>query len=72
MNQMIEVKYEDNVLKPLIPLKGLKKDETAWIILWPRSNKKPLDDLIGTLTKEDAEGMQQLIDKEFSKIEGEW
>ncbi|QTA83531.1 UPF0165 [Desulfonema limicola] len=74
MNQMIQVKYEDNVFKPINPLKGLKKNETAWVIFCSHSNKKHLEDLIGTLTKDEAEAeeMYQLIDKEFSRIEGEW
>lgn len=53
MNQIIEVKYEDKVLRPLYPLKVLKQDETAWIILCSRFDKNSLDELIGTLTKKE-------------------
>ncbi len=72
MNRMIQVIYEDNVLKPLIPIEGMKSNEIAWIFLYPSSEKTKLNELIGTLTKEEAEEMQSCIDKEFSHIEGEW
>ncbi len=71
MNQIIEVIYENNVFKPLTPVKELKKNEKAWIILCP-SWKKGLNQLIGTLTAEEADEMQQSIDREFSNVEGEW
>lgn len=72
MARMIEVIYEDEVLKPLIPIKGIKKHEKTWVILCPRPDKEALHELVGTLTHEEAEEMQKLIDKEFEKVEGEW
>jgi predicted DNA-binding antitoxin AbrB/MazE fold protein len=72
MTRMIEVIYEDEVLKPLAPIEGLEKHEKTWVILCPRPNKKALRELVGTLTHEEAEQMQKLIDEEFEKIEGEW
>jgi len=72
MTRMIEVIYEDEVLKPLTPIEGLKKSERTWVILCPRLNKETLHELVGTLTHEEAEEMQKLIDEEFEKIEGEW
>ena len=71
MNRMIEVIYEDEVLKPLIPIKGIKKHEKTWVILCPRPDKKALHELVGTLTHEEAEEMQKLINKEFEKTQGE-
>ena len=72
MARMVEVIYEDEVLKPLAPIEGLKKRERIWVILCPRPEKKALRELVGTLTHEEAEEMQRLIDEEFEKIEGEW
>ena len=72
MTRMIEVIYEDKVLKPLMSIKGLKKHERTWVILCPRPKKKALHELVGTLSHEEAEEMQKLIDKEFEKVEGEW
>jgi len=72
MNNMIEVIYQDNVFKPLIPVKGLKNNEKTWIIFCSSVGKTGMEELIGTLTQKEAEEMQKDIDKEFSHIEGEW
>lgn len=71
MNQIIEVIYEDNVFKPLHPVEGLNSRQKTWIILCS-PEKRGMDELIGTLSPEEAEEMQRVIDREFSKIEGEW
>jgi len=72
MLQPIEVIYEDNVLKPVTPIKGLQEHEKVFVILYSPPPKSDLRDLVGTLTKEEAEKMQKLIDEEFGKIEGDW
>ena len=72
MTQMVEVVYEDEVLKPLTTIEGLAKHEKTWVILSPGPKKKTLHELVGTLTHEEAKEMQKLIDDEFEKIEGEW
>ncbi|MGQ9630271.1 MAG: antitoxin family protein [bacterium] len=72
MARMVEVIYEDDVLKPLTPIEGLEEHEKTWVILCPRPEKKALHELVGTLTHEEAEEMQGLIDEEFERIEGEW
>ncbi len=72
MTKMIEAIYEDELLKPLAPIEGLKKHARVWLILCPRPEKKALWELAGTLTHEEAQEMRQVIDKEFEKIEGEW
>ena len=72
MTKTIEVIYEDDVLKPLGPIEGVRNHEKIWVVLCPRPAKKVLQELVGTLTHEEAEEMQNLIDKEFEKIEGEW
>ncbi|MEW5767442.1 MAG: antitoxin family protein [bacterium] len=71
MTRTVEVIYEDNVLKPLIPIEGLWEHERVIVILCPRPAKEGLRELVGTLTHEEAEAMQKLIDEEFEKIEGE-
>jgi len=72
MNKMIEVVYEDDVLKPLKPIDGLRKHERVWVILCPSPDKMALHEIVGTLTHAEAEEMRRLINKEFEKIEGEW
>ncbi len=72
MNRMIEVIYQDDVLKPMNPIDGLKKNQKMWVIVCSSFGKAGLEELIGTLTPEEAENMQRDIDKEFSTIEGDW
>ena len=71
MTRMVEVIYEDEVLKPLAPIEGLRKSERMWILLCPRPDKAVLHELVGTLTHEEAREMQKLIDEEFGGVEGE-
>ena len=46
--------------------------ENVLVIVRPQHAKKSLRDLVGTLTHEEAKEMQDIIDGEFEKIEGEW
>ncbi|MFC1715363.1 antitoxin family protein [Candidatus Poribacteria bacterium] len=72
MSRMIEVIYEDEVLRPLKPIEGLRKSERTWVLLCPRPDREALHELVGTLTHKEAEEMQKLIDEEFERVEGEW
>jgi predicted DNA-binding antitoxin AbrB/MazE fold protein len=62
MSRTIEVVYEDNVLKPLTPIEGLREHEKIVIILCPHPTKEGLRELAGTLTHEEASAMQKLFD----------
>ncbi len=70
--QTIEAVYENNVLKPIKPLKGIMEHENVVLVVRPRPVKKGLREVAGTLTHKEAKEMQKLIDEEFEKIEGEW
>ena len=72
ITQTIEAVYEDNVLKPIKPLKGIMEHENVVINVRPLPVKKGLHEVAGTLTHKEAKEMQKLIDEEFEKIEGEW
>ena len=72
MTRTVEAIYEKNVLKPVEPIEGIKEHERVTVILCSHPIKKGLRELVGTLTHEEAEVMQKLIDEEFEKIEGEW
>lgn len=72
MTRMLEVVYEDEVLKPMAPVEGLQTHEHAWVIICRSPKKERLRELIGTLSHEEAEEMQQAIDEEFERIEGDW
>ena len=65
MTKAIEVVYEDNVFKPLVPVKGFKEHERMVATLSPRPKKNGLRDLAGTLSHDEARAMQELIDTEF-------
>ncbi len=65
----IEAVYEHGVFKPLeIPPFG-DGQHVLIIAKLPEKQKKSLSSLIGTLSAEEAEEMQSLINKEFSRIE---
>ncbi len=70
--QTIEAIYEDKVLKPVKPLKGIMEHENVVVTVRPRPVKKSLREVAGTLTHKEAKEMQKLIDEEFEKVEGEW
>ena len=72
MLQMIEVMYEDNVLKPLMPIEWLKKREKTWVIFCPRVKRETLQESVGTLTHEEAEEMRKVMEEEIENIEGGW
>ena len=48
-DSIIEVVYEDNVLKPLEPIEGIKEHERVIAYLTRRPVKKGLHKLVGTL-----------------------
>lgn len=72
MTQTVEVVYENNVLKPLEPIKSIKEHERLMVTIRPHPSKKGLREIAGTLTHEEAKAMQKLIDEEFEKVEGNW
>jgi len=67
MTKTVEVVYEENVLKPIQPIEGIKEHERVLVILCSHPIQKGLRELVGTLTHEEAEVMQKLIDEEFEK-----
>jgi predicted DNA-binding antitoxin AbrB/MazE fold protein len=70
--QTIDAVYEDNVLKPVRPLKGIMEHQNVVVTVRLHPTKKSLRDVAGTLTHDEAREQQRLIDEEFEKIEGEW
>jgi predicted DNA-binding antitoxin AbrB/MazE fold protein len=71
MTKTVKVIYEDNVLKPIEPIKGITEHERVLVIICSHPIKKGLRELVGTLTHEEAEAMQKVIDEEFEKIEAQ-
>ena len=68
MSKRIEVIYQDDVLKPLTPVEGLKKNERTLIIICSNPHKAELRKLAGTLTHEEAEEMIKTIDEKNQSI----
>ena len=70
--QTVEAVYEDNVLKPLKPLKGIMEHENVMVIVRHHPAKRSLRGIKGTLSHKEAKEMQDVVNAEFEKIEGEW
>jgi len=74
MPKTIEAIYEDGILRPLQPIKGLKKHQTVSITLEKTVRKKhPLHGLCGILPDADAAEMLKTVEHEFEKVDlNEW
>ncbi len=74
MSKTIEAIYENGVLRPLNPIKGLKKHQKVAITVEKVSKKKyPLEGLCGILPDEDAKEILKIIEEEFEKVDiNEW
>jgi predicted DNA-binding antitoxin AbrB/MazE fold protein len=70
MPKIIEAIYEDGVLRPINPIKGLKKHERVAITVEKPSKKKhPLAGLCGILPDADAAEMLKTVKEEFEKVD---
>lgn len=72
MTKTIEVIYEDSVFKPISPVDGIHEHDRIIMVVSRRCNKEGVRSLAGTLSHEEAEEMEKMIDEEFGKIEGDW
>jgi len=68
MTNAIEVVYENNVFKPLVPVEGIAEHERMIAIFSRRAVKKGLRKLAGTMTHDEARAMQKSIDAEFENL----
>jgi len=70
MPKTIEAIYEDGVLRPITPIKGLKKHQRVAITLEKSQKKKhPLAGLCGILPDDDATEMLKTVEEEFEKVD---
>jgi predicted DNA-binding antitoxin AbrB/MazE fold protein len=74
MSKTIEAIYEDGVLRPLMPIKGLRKHQKVSITLKKFSMEKhPLEGLCGILPDDDAAEMLKAVEEEFERVDiNEW
>lgn len=70
----VEAIYENGVLRPLQPIKGLKKNQHVDITVSATIKKKhPLHGLCGILPDADAADMLKTVEEEFEKVDiNEW
>lgn len=57
------------LLKPLYEVWQILKTRTQPV---SKSQNHPMEVFFGTINEDDAREMQEIIDREFSHIEGEW
>lgn len=72
MTATVEVLFEDQVLKPLGPVEGIREHEKAWVLIRPLPSRDALRRLFGTLSPADAQSMRETIEREFENVEGPW
>ncbi len=73
MPKTLEAIYEDGVLRPLSPIKGLRKRQKVSITVEVPGEKHPLAGLCGILPDEDAADMLKTVEEEFEKVDlNEW
>jgi len=74
MPKTIEAIYENGVLRPLTPIKGLKRHQRVAITVEKSSKTKhQLEGLCGILPDKDAAEMLKIIEDEFEKVDiNEW
>lgn len=72
----LEMIWENGVLKPVQPLVGLQEHQRVQVTV--HSDKAApvtsgrFDRFAGTLTPEEAREMEQLIEREFERIDDNW
>jgi predicted DNA-binding antitoxin AbrB/MazE fold protein len=74
MTKTIEAVYEEGILRPLSPIRGLRRHQKVRITLETSLKPKhPLAGLSGTLPDKDAAEMLKVIGDEFEKVDmSEW
>jgi Protein of unknown function DUF104. len=74
MTKTVEAIYENGVLRPLRPIRGLKKNQRVDITVAAAAKKKhPFHGLCGILPNTDASEMLKTVQEEFEKVNiNEW
>ena len=73
-SRTVEAIYEHGVFRPLEPMVGIEEQVRVRLTIKRISRcEYPFAVLIGSLPKEDAEEMKQIIDQEFERVDPrEW
>jgi predicted DNA-binding antitoxin AbrB/MazE fold protein len=68
MTQTLEAVYEDGVFKPLSIPHGVPEHAQVTLSVEVAPPARSLQDVIGTMSREDAEEMQDIVRREFGRI----
>ena len=75
MSQIIEAIYENGIIRPISPMKGIANNHKLKITILKDEGlfTHQLSECIGILTDEDAHEMIDIIEDEFEKVDlNEW
>jgi len=73
MVRNVEAIYENGVLRPLTPLRGLAEHTRLHLSITESAGPHPLEGSIGVISDEDAAQMKKAIEEAFEKVEpDEW
>ncbi|GAH57673.1 unnamed protein product [marine sediment metagenome] len=75
MNQTIEAIYENGILRPISPLKGIENNHKLKLTILEDEGLETnsLTECIGIMPDEDAKEMIHIIEDEFEKVDlNEW
>ena len=72
----LEMIWENGVLNPVQPLLGLEEHQRVQVTIHAddavAASAGRFARFAGTMTPEEAREMEQLIEREFERIEGDW
>ena len=73
MSETIPAVFENGVFRPLRRPKGLVEHHQVTLTVDVEVEASPLSDVAGSLSSEDAEELQEIIDREFERVDPrEW
>lgn len=70
MQETVNAVYQNGLLRPLRPLRGIPENATVKVIV-ELEEHKPFADWVGGVSDEDAARMRQVIEEEFERIDFE-
>lgn len=72
----VEMIWENGVLKPIQPLSGLQEHQRIRVTVHSdapvAASAGRFSRFVGTMTPEEASEMEQIIEREFERLDGDW
>ena len=73
MSETIPAVFENGVFRPLRRPKGLVEHDQVTLTVDVEVEASPLSEVAGSLSSEDAEELQEIIEREFERVDPrEW